>query len=786
MKGFSEYAKERIFGQDRAVSVIDRALERFGKLFLFDGVAGCLTLAGPPACGKNFAAKLVGRYLQREILVLHMGEFSYSDDIERLVGEKGVLENWVRRYPDGVVIFEDIDRAERSIQRTLAAIVADGASDDVRRYRQSLFIFTFSVNDPSWYDRKFIDAYYEDPLLQQGKFYEHLAKVAIPNDEGGVDIVFDPELLTVLSEGDLALFYTLDLKRLLKISESVLNGTIERINSAQTITVEVLSPTETALAFLLSFSPYLNAKRISHKLPALLADLTAEAETGVEKYKIRVSADVKKWLKEFSETLYDLKYFVKFERSFKLHFRRGKRGRSVTLTLTKIEEREQEKAEPAFQYSDRLAIRAPRIGFSDVAGQVRVKKELSSIIKVLHDTKGVNHFGISLPKGLLLHGPEGVGKSMLVKAFAKEAQLAYIYLKGADLFDEILVREVYTRARLAAPILVILDGVDTKGVMDGNYTTIPTGVLTQMIESAPCEPGEFIFTVATARDKEEVPEELMHPGRIDLTVEVPELDKEARRFFAKKILEKPHEDGISIERITRYMSGMNGYELGRIAKEAALDALRLGKDRVTEDIIIDRINTIKYGSKLEKRRFKNFEEELKRSAYHEAAHAIASLKLLPDVEIEQVTVIPRSEALGLVSYMEDAIETNLSKEEIEANIAVLLAGRAATVKKFGKESGLETGAYSDLQEASLYAYSAVAQFGMDEDLQNIHIEVLLQNVESSLFKSKIEKGVAKWIERGSKLAEEVVNKEWKSIEKIARKLLFEEVIEGEELKELLG
>jgi ATP-dependent Zn protease len=304
-----------------------------------------------------------------------------------------------------------------------------------------------------------------------------------------------------------------------------------------------------------------------------------------------------------------------------------------------------------------------------------------------------------------------------------------------------------------------------------------------MIDRAPAEPDNYIFTIATARDIEEVPEDLTHPGRLDQSVEVPELDREARRFFAKKILEKPH-DKIDIDRITRYMSGMNGYELGRIAKEAALDALRQGKEKLTEEIVIDRINTIKYGHKLEKKRFKNFEEDLRKSAWHEAAHAVTSLRLLPDVEIEQVTVIPRSEALGLVSYMEDAIETNMSREEIEANIAVLLAGRIATVKKFGEAKGLETGAFNDLQEASLYAYSAVAQFGMDEELYNLHVEILLQNVNNTLFREKIESRVAFWIEKGTKLAEKIVESEWKTIEKIAKRLLKEEVIEGEELKKL--
>ena len=786
MNDFTTYAEKEIIGQGRALEFLALAIERVGRIRLFDGVEGAVTLAGPPACGKNFAAQIVGRYLERETLILHMGEFAFADDIDRLLGRHGILEKWIGEHPDGVVIFEEIEKADHSIQRAVAAIVADGAPDDQRRYRQALFLFTFTLGDPSWYEKEFVDAYYDNPLLRQGKFYEDISKVAMPDDQGNMVSLFDPELLNVMSEGDLALFYMLDLKALWQITERIMQRSVERLNAVSLTEIEIRSPENLALALLLGFSPYLNAKRIAHKLPALLADRLTLLCQSSDKCVIALSPKAEKWLTEFFDVSFDLKYFVKFERHFELTWKTRKGKRQETLLIDAIREIEAQRPEHRTPYADRLSIRASHIGFGDVAGQVRVKKELKSIIEVLQNDRGLKHFGITPPKGLLLYGPEGVGKTMLVKAFAKEAGLPYIYLRSVDLFDEVLIQEVYSRARIAAPVIVVLEGVDTKGVIEGNYTPIPTGTLCDMIDRAPAEPDNYIFTIATARDLEEVPEELTHPGRIDQSVEVPELDREARRFFAKKILEKPHEKGIDIERITRYMSGMNGYELGRIAKEAALDALRQGKEKLSEEIVIDRINTIKYGHKLEKKRFKNFEEDLKKSAYHEAAHAVTSLRLLPDVEIEQVTVIPRSEALGLVSYMEDAIETNMSKEEIEANIAVLLAGRIATIRKFGRERGLETGAFNDLQEASLYAYSAVAQFGMDDELLNLHVETLLQNVNNTLFRETIEKRVKAWVEKGTKRAEEIVEKEWKTIEKIAKKLLKEEVIEGSELKKMVG
>lgn len=786
MNEFEIFAKERVVGQDIALKFLDLAIKRIGVVKSFSGVEALLVLAGPKGCGKNFTAKVIADYLQKDILILHMGEYAFSDDIGRLIGPKGVLEHWINEHPNGLVVFEDIDKADNIIQRAIAAIVSDGASDDVRRYQSSIFIFTFSLKNPAWYSKSFIEKYYSNRLLWQGKFYEEMAKVTLSDGGEKSVALFDSEIISVLSEGDLLLFNLLELKELWKISEQVFYKTVKQLNISEQTQINLQSEKLLTLAFLLQFSPYINAKRISHKLPAVVVDHFFKSCKDADRCTFTVSKKVENWLQSFFVSSFDLKYFVKFDRYYELSWREKRRGSHCTLILDEIYEIEPQKKDLDLQYEDHYAPQFSHIGFQDVAGQLRVKNELLDIINLLKNDKGLKHFNINLPKGLLLYGPEGVGKTMLVKAFAKEAGLPFINLRSFDLFDEELVQNIYDKARVAAPIIVILEGVDTKFVIDGNFTPIPTGTICEMIDRALSEPGNYIFTVATARSLEEVPSELMRPGRVDQSVEVPELDREARRFFAKKILEKPHENSIDIERITRYMSGMNGYELGRIAKEASLDAIREGKDTLSETIIIDQINTIKYGHKLERKRFKNFEDDLEKSAYHEAAHAVTSMMLLPDIEIEQVTVVPRSESLGLVSYMQDAIETNLSKDEIEANIAVLLAGRLATIKKYGKDIGLETGAYSDLQEASLYAYSAVAQFGMDDELLNLHLETLLQTVSNELFKEKIESRIEHWIKTGTKRAEDIIDKKWKVIEKIAGKLLKEEVIEGSELKKYLN
>ena len=771
---------KNIIAQEKAVGVVERWLKRFGACRHFSGVADILVIAGPPASGKKLLMLETVHLLGRERLHLHMGEFAFADDLNRLLGSDGILTAWIAEHPQGCVVFEDIDECDHSIQRAIAAIVSDGAAGAPERYTQAVFLFLFKIKAPEWVEAAALERFYEQPLLGEAHLYESLAAVGASDDSGVVRALFDPELLNVLSETDLALLAPHTLEAMSSITEQILRDSTERWNADHAVTIKLQHVTDLATALLLSFSPYLNSTRVAHKLPAYFYDLLYGELPETGSVTVDVSKEARNWLHALFSTEADIRSFGKYDRRFNLLWERKEAKEGLQLRLRTIDERSQE-PNRAQALGDRLFIHpVERHGFDAIAGQNRVKKQLSAVAGLLRDEAG-----LTLPKGMLLYGPEGVGKSLLVKAFAKEAGLPYLYLRGSDLFDEGLIEAAYQRARQAAPLIVILENVDVKGLIEGGYTAIPTEVLGSAIDRSPDSPETFVFTVMTAQQKEEVPKALTHAGRIDQVVEVPELDKEARLFFAEQLLQKPHEK-IDIERITRYMSGMNGYELGRIAKACALEAIKQGKKKLDEAIIIAQINTIKYGSRLDRKRLKNFEEDLRKSAYHEAAHAVTSMILLPEVEIEQVTVIPRSETLGLVSYTQENLQTNMSAREIRGNIAVCLAGRLATLRQFGEDKGMETGAYNDLQQATLYAYSAVAQYGMDETLQNISIELLQQNVGATLFDRKIEERVAHWIAQGTEEARRVIDAHWEMVETVAQRLIKEEFIEGSELPALFA
>ena len=229
---------------------------------------------------------------------------------------------------------------------------------------------------------------------------------------------------------------------------------------------------------------------------------------------------------------------------------------------------------------------------------------------------------------------------------------------------------------------------------------------------------------------------------------------------------------------------MNGYELQRIGKDASLHAIRHGLDCISEEILIEQINIIKYGSKLEKRLVRNLEEDLRLTAFHEAGHAVLSYLLLPDIKIEQVIIAPRLQSLGFISYSFEDFPSNLSKDEVFNNICVLMAGRMTSMKKFGLK-GRDTGAASDLEAATHQTYTAIAILGMDEELGFVHVDTLSHNINPQFFREVVEGQVRIWIDKATKRAGELVESNWQQIETLADILIRQEIVDGGELERIM-
>jgi cell division protease FtsH len=425
-------------------------------------------------------------------------------------------------------------------------------------------------------------------------------------------------------------------------------------------------------------------------------------------------------------------------------------------------------------------VKQSKIGFDDVVGHKQIKERLKGIIKIIKKPEILERFDTAIPKGLLLYGPVSVGKSMLAKAFAKEAGLSYMEISGSKLFELDHIKEVYDIASKNAPCIVVLEDIDIKGIMQGAITNVSFSDIAKVMEST----EERVFTIATAESLDEIDPILTSSQKLDFLLEVSELDKDARRFFIEKIMEKPHDPKINVERIVRYITGMSALELERIGRMAALSVVEQDQDLITEEILIEQINIIKYGHKVEKKMVETLEKELKMTAYHEAAHAVLSVLLLPHVKIEQVTISPRSKMLGFVSYNEEDPLSNISKIDLFHDICVLLSGRSAKVKKMGDDQ-MDSGAQNDLSQASLQAYAAITTLGMDKELGYINLNAI-NTLDNYFLEQQVEKRFLHWMHVAKQNAEKLVDTHWKKIETLAQKLIEQEIVESDELALIIG
>ncbi len=773
--------KREVFGQNEAIDEVVDALLHLHFSPAKESYKGLFTFLGPHNSGKVYLATLLAKYCSDfdGIKIFDMAEFTDPNDQKKLIGSEGSLTNFVKNNPRSIVVFKDIEKCDNVIQLAILHYIKMNTQERGVDFSHILIIFTSTIGSSLLKREDFLRFYHKERLKAQAKIVEFIAKEKkIIYDV--VESAIDPELLSVIVQNYIVLFRHLPFEAIVKIGEKRIKESIETIQKRGDVTIKIEKRRDFAKLLTLSFAPYINARRVHRKIPDILLDIIYDATQKLQifpkKITFHIHPDASKILENIDQVF--LQKLTKRNETVSLawEFTQKDAELSITLRSAKI------KRLPLYASpTEKPYIAYSTISFEDVAGQRHVKKELKEIITVLKNPQKVKKFGISMPKGMLLYGPKGVGKTLLSYAFAKEAGMPYLLLRGADIFDTNLVHQAYEKAKELSPAIVFLDEIDTKILLDSSVTTISYDHIAREIDAVSDE--EFVFTIATATDKDVIDKNLLASERIDILIEVPELDMEARKFFIKKILEKPNDGKIDIEKVARYMSGLSGYEMQRIAKEAALYVLRKNLKVITEDILIEQINNVKYGQKIDKKRIRNIEKDLRKTAYHEAGHAVLSYILLPDVKIEQVTITPRAEALGFVSYSDEFI-TNVSKDEIFNDICVALAGRIAKIKKFPDE-GEDTGAVQDLEQATWEAYNAIANFGMDEKIGYINIDTLNQNVSKEYFKEEVEERIKIWMEKATKKSTQLVEKHWDKIEKVAQALIKKEMIDAEELRKIM-
>ena len=372
------------------------------------------------------------------------------------------------------------------------------------------------------------------------------------------------------------------------------------------------------------------------------------------------------------------------------------------------------------------------IRFSDVAGEDEAKENLSEIVDYLHNPQKYTEAGASMPKGLLLVGPPGTGKTMLAKAVAGEADVPFFSISGSEFVEMFVgmgaskVRDLFKQAKEKAPCIVFIDEIDAIGQkrnsssMGGNDEREQT--LNQLLtEMDGFEGNTGVIILAATNRPESLDPALTRPGRFDrrVPVELPDLaGREAiLKVHAKKI--KTAED-VNLHTIARMASGASGAELANIINEAALRAVRNGRTIVNEADLEESIEVVIAG--YQKKNAVLSDQEKKVVAYHEIGHALVAALQSHSAPVQKITIIPRtSGALGYTMQVDSGDKYLMTKQELENKIATFTGGRAAEEVAFGE---VTTGASNDIEQATKLARGMITRYGMNEDFDMVALETV--------------------------------------------------------------
>ena len=442
------------------------------------------------------------------------------------------------------------------------------------------------------------------------------------------------------------------------------------------------------------------------------------------------------------------------------------------------------------------------IKFSDVAGVDEAKENLAEIVDYLHNPQKYTEIGASMPKGLLLVGPPGTGKTMLAKAVAGEANVPFFSMSGSEFVEMFVgmgaskVRDLFKQAKEKAPCIVFIDEIDAigqkrnSGQFGGNDEREQT--LNQLLtEMDGFEGNTGVIILAATNRPESLDPALTRPGRFDrrVPVDLPDLKgrEEILKVHAKKI--KIAQD-VDFNHIARMASGASGAELANIVNEAALRAVRSGRSEATQADLEESIEVVIAG--YQKKNAILTDKEKLIVAYHETGHALVAAKQTNSAPVQKITIVPRtSGALGYTMQVDTGNHYLMSKEEIENKIATYTGGRAAEELVF---DSITTGASNDIEQATKLARAMITRFGMSSSFGMVALETVNNQYlggDASLAcspetQTQIDQEVMELIENQYCKAYEILRENRQKLDELAKYLYEKETITGEEFMSILG
>ena len=441
------------------------------------------------------------------------------------------------------------------------------------------------------------------------------------------------------------------------------------------------------------------------------------------------------------------------------------------------------------------------IHFSDVAGEDEAKESLSEIVDYLHNPKKYSDVGASMPKGVLLVGPPGTGKTMLAKAVAGEANVPFFSMSGSEFVEMFVgmgaskVRDLFSQAKEKAPCIVFIDEIDAIGKKrDGQFSSNDEReqTLNQLLtEMDGFQENIGVIILAATNRPETLDPALTRPGRFDrrVPVELPDLaGREAiLKVHAKKIKTA---DDVNFHTIARMASGASGAELANIINEAALRAVRNNRTVVNESDLEESIETVIAG--YQKKNAVLSDREKRVVAYHEIGHALVAAMQSHSAPVQKITIIPRtSGALGYTMQVDQGDKYLLTKQELENKIATFTGGRAAEELVFGE---ITTGASNDIEQATKLARAMITRYGMSEDFDMVALETVSNQYlggDASLAcsadtQNEIDRKVVELVKRQHEKASKILADNRGKLDELAKYLYEKETITGEEFMSILN
>ena len=442
------------------------------------------------------------------------------------------------------------------------------------------------------------------------------------------------------------------------------------------------------------------------------------------------------------------------------------------------------------------------VTFKDVQGEDEAKEALEEIVTYLHDNKKYAEIGAKLPKGALLVGPPGTGKTLLATAVAGEAKVPFFSISGSEFVEMFVgmgaskVRDLFKQASEKAPCIVFIDEIDTIGKkrdgngMGGNDEREQT--LNQLLtEMDGFDANKGVVILAATNRPETLDPALLRPGRFDRRIPVNLPDLQGRvailKVHAKDV---KMEDNVDFNAIARATSGASGAELANIINEAALRAVRQGREKVTQEDLEESVETVIAGYK--RKNAVLSEEEKKIVAFHEIGHALVAAKQTNSAPVTKITIVPRtSGSLGYTMQVEEGEKNLMSKEDILTQISTLTGGREAEKLIFGK---ITTGASNDIERATKLARSMITQYGMSDQFGMVALETVTNQylggdtslVCSPATSEAIDKEVVKIIKEAEEKAYKILQDNKDKLNELSAFLLEKETITGEEFMKILN